>query len=87
VLRYRVNPRPALIGWPPRPSTGSRWRFSLVFPSGGFGFSLIFRMIKAKKMLTSHLGFSFEALETNFVVLKSIFDALESIFEALETIF
>jgi hypothetical protein len=50
--------------------------FSLVFLSGGFGFSLIFRMIKAKKMLISHLGFNFEAFETNFVVLESIFDAL-----------
>jgi hypothetical protein len=76
VLRYRVNPRLALIGRPPRPSARSRWRFSLVFPSGGFGFSLIFIMIKAKKRLTSHLGFSFEALKTNFMILESIFEAL-----------
>jgi hypothetical protein len=27
------------------------------------------------------LGFSFEALETNFVALKSIFEALETIFD------
>jgi hypothetical protein len=25
-------------GHPPRPSAGSHWRFSLVFPSSGFGF-------------------------------------------------
>jgi hypothetical protein len=46
----------------------------------GFGFFLVFRMIKSQKGFTSPLGSSFEVLEMNFVALELIFEALETIF-------
>jgi hypothetical protein len=49
--RCRADPRPTLI-WPATKTLGGiSLAFSLVFSSGGFGFFLVFRMIKSQKRL------------------------------------
>jgi Flp pilus assembly protein TadB len=57
--------------WPPRPTAGSRrpwvWFFFLFFPSGLIFFFVVVRMIKSpNRVHPSPLGFSFDALETNW---------------------
>jgi hypothetical protein len=90
------DPRSRLAGYRWRPMVSPRQislglagdpRFVLFFrpwvlQTHGFFFFLGrgFRMIKSQKGSPFLLGFSFEALETSFVVLESIFEALETIF-------